>query len=149
MTPGLPMSAKWRASAMRAPPVVLLDSASPDLDAMLAQREQDAGTGRGERLRCRACGAGITDEGQRRPVDGSHAHTRTNPAGMRFTFGCFREAPGCRCLGAATAEHTWFAGCVWRVAACAGCGEHLGWSFTGADTFFGLILMRLVGDRNS
>jgi hypothetical protein len=146
VTPVLSTLVKPRAQA---PPAFLFDSASSDPDAALNRSEQDTGTGRGGRLRCRACGAGITDEGQRRSVEGNHAHTRTNPAGMRFTFGCFREAPGCRCLGVATAEHTWFAGCRWRVAACGACGEHLGWSFTGADTFFGLILMRLVGSGDS
>jgi len=77
-------------------------------------------------------------------VDGNHAHTRANPAGIRFTFGCFRDAPGCRCLGAPSGEHTWFAGCRWRIAACGGCGEHLGWAFSGEENFFGLILLRLV-----
>jgi hypothetical protein len=52
-------------------------------------------------------------------------------------------------VGAATEEHTWFAGCRWRVAACGGCGEHLGWAFTGVDSFFGLILARLTGERET
>jgi hypothetical protein len=82
-------------------------------------------------------------------VDGNHAHTRTNPSGIRFTFGCFRNAPGCSCSGAPTGEHTWFAGCRWRIACCGGCGEHLGWAFTGAESFYGLILARLVGEREA
>lgn len=146
MIPAAPVSAEGRADAARVAHV-RFDSAATGLDTVPDRGEQDLGAGRGARLRCRACGAGITDEGQRRAVDGSHSHTRTNPAGIRFTFGCFREAPGCRCLGAATDEHTWFAGCRWRIAACGGCGEHLGWVFSGADCFFGLILLRLVGEK--
>jgi hypothetical protein len=125
---------------------LFLDSASRSPGVRIDQVEQDTRTGGGRRLRCRVCGAGITDEGQRCSVAGSHAHTRTNPAGVSFGFGCFREAPGCRCLGAPTAEHTWFAGCRWRIAACSACGEHLGWAFSGAEIFYGLILMRLVGE---
>jgi len=125
----------------------LLDRGPANPDAGLEYSEQRTETGRGARLLCRACGAGITDEAQRRSANGSHSHTRANPSGVRFTFGCFREAPGCRCLGAATDEHTWFAGCRWRIAACGGCGEHLGWMFSGADSFFGLILLRLVGEK--
>ncbi|MBI1731367.1 MAG: hypothetical protein HYR49_01185 [Gammaproteobacteria bacterium] len=95
-------------------------------------------------LRCRACGWLITTETARCAVGGAHEHQRTNPAGFEFRFGCFRDAPGCGRIGPASGEHTWFAGCVWRIAVCGGCGEHLGWAFSGADTFYGLILDRLV-----
>ena len=128
---------------------MLMDSASAGVEHQIDHVEQESGPGQGRRLCCRACGTGITDESQRRSVDGSHAHTRTNPAGLRFTFGCFRAAAGCRCRGAATEEYSWFAGCRWRVAACGGCGEHLGWAFSGAESFFGLILMRLVSEDGS
>lgn len=133
--------------AARPPHALLLDATSADLESVPDTVDADTRSGRGARLRCRACGAAITDEGQRRSVDGSHAHTRANPSGMRYTFGCFREAPGCRCLGVPTDEHTWFAGCRWRIAACGACGEHLGWAYTGADAFYGLILARLAGEK--
>jgi hypothetical protein len=95
-------------------------------------------------LRCRVCGRLITTEAERCSIGGAHEHLRTNPAGYRYHFGCFRTAPGCGRVGARSAEHTWFAGCEWRVAICGGCGEHLGWEFSGAAAFFGLILERLV-----
>jgi len=95
-------------------------------------------------LRCHACGHVITTAAARRPVDGAHEHERTNPAGYRYRFGCFSQAPGCACLGQPSDEHSWFAGCVWRLAVCGACGEHLGWRFSGADDFFGFILDRLI-----
>jgi hypothetical protein len=140
----LPPHAEFQAPIRKG--IVLFDATSRGPDAAIDRKEESTRAGPGARLRCRACGNPITDNGQRRSVDGSHSHTRTNPAGVQFTFGCFREAPGCRCLGAASTEHTWFTGCRWRIAACGGCGEHLGWSFDGAESFFGLILMRLVGE---
>jgi len=100
--------------------------------------------GSGGQLHCRLCGAPITDNSQRVEAQGAHVHTRQNPAGVVYCFGCFRAAPGCTAFGRPTAEHSWFAGCAWRIAACRGCGEHLGWQFQGVDCFFGLILDRLI-----
>jgi hypothetical protein len=94
-------------------------------------------------LRCHACGHVITTAAARRAVNGAHEYERTNPAGYRYRFGCFSQAPGCACMGLPSDEHSWFAGCSWRFAICAACGEHLGWGFSGADDFFGLILDRL------
>jgi hypothetical protein len=109
-----------------------------------------AGTGAGPEtmtgrpLRCRACGRPITTDAERCAVDGAHEHRRVNPHGYRYHFGCFRAAPGCGRIGAPSSEHTWFSGCAWRIAVCGGCGKHLGWEFSGADRFFGLILAKLV-----
>ena len=66
-----------------------------------------------------------------------------NPEGTVFVIGCFAQAPGCVAIGAPMLEWTWFPGCRWQVALCRACGEHLGWRYTGADTFHGLILERL------
>jgi len=95
-------------------------------------------------LRCHACGHVITSDAARRTAGGAHEHERTNPAGYRFRFGCYSAAPGCACIGQPEDEHTWFAGCAWRLALCGACGEHLGWCFSGADDFFALILERLT-----
>lgn len=76
-------------------------------------------------------------------VNASHLHKRQNPAGIHFVFGCFAAAPGCRVIGRPTLEHTWFAGCRWRLALCGSCGEHLGWAFANGKHFFGLIIDRL------
>jgi len=98
-------------------------------------------------IRCAACGKAITTSAQRIPVAGAHQHTRFNPGGFVFRFGCFRDAPGCAVAGEPTVEVTWFTGYRWRYALCAGCGAHLGWRFDGAGGFFGLVLERLVEDE--
>lgn len=95
-------------------------------------------------LRCAACGHTITSSAYAIDVEGSHVHTRLNPAHVVFQFGCFREAAGCRISGSPSSEHTWFTGCLWQYAHCAQCGTHLGWAFSGALSFFGLVLNRLV-----
>ncbi len=98
----------------------------------------------GRSLCCHACGQVITSEDARRQVEGAHVHERTNPAGYHFQFGCFDAAPGCACVGEPSGEASWFTACVWRLALCGSCGEHLGWRFSGADEFHGLILDRLI-----
>jgi hypothetical protein len=95
------------------------------------------------RLFCATCRHPITHQDHAVAVGGAHEHRCTNPAGLQFRIGCFREAKGCIELGEATTEHTWFAGCAWRVALCAKCRAHLGWRFDGDDVFYGLILGRL------
>lgn len=103
-----------------------------------------------ERLLCAACAHPITSARARREVGGAHAHTFMNPAGLVFHIGCFAEAPGCTELGAPSTEWSWFPGAAWRIALCASCRTHVGWSFeSGAaesGRFWGLILDRLVGE---
>jgi hypothetical protein len=94
--------------------------------------------------RCRACTHPIVGDASRIDVDGRHVHMRLNPAGVAFVFGAFSSAPGCRVAGIPTDEATWFAGCLWSFALCGQCGAHLGWCFTGAQHFFGLVLEKLV-----
>jgi hypothetical protein len=100
-------------------------------------------------LVCAACGTRVTWADRRMQVSGRHAHTAVNPHGIEFHFGCFSEADGCAVHGVPTDEHSWFAGCSWQYAHCRGCGAHLGWYFTRAATFFGLVLNRLApgGER--
>ena len=100
-------------------------------------------------LRCAACRQRVTEDRSAIVMAGGHEHTRTNPLGLTFHIGCYRDAPGCREIGEASGEHTWFAGYNWRIALCAACHAHLGWGFRSGDGdhFFGLILPRLI--RNS
>jgi len=98
-----------------------------------------------KRLFCAQCRHPVTREEERIRVNGAHQHTCTNPHGLTFHIGCFREAGGCAGVGEAILEHTWFAGYAWRVALCASCGAQLGWRYQApADRFHGLILDRLT-----
>ena len=76
--------------------------------------------------------------------NGNHIHSCTNPAGITYDFGCYRSAPGCAVVGPEVREHSWFAGYAWQIAVCGNCGEHMGWRFCGSDSFYGLVLGRLV-----
>lgn len=130
-----------------AAPLLLEAPSGGQLDKLLKPAEAEGRLDRGRFLRCASCGHVISDEGQRIDVGGGHEHTRTNPHGISFHIGCFASAPGCRQVGPATMEHTWFAGHAWQVSVCAACGQHLGWRFRGtAGGFHGLILARLVAD---
>jgi hypothetical protein len=95
---------------------------------------------------CRECLHAITRPTERISIQGQHYHTFANPHGIVFEIGCFRNAPGCGYIGAATDEFTWFAGHRWRVCVCAACLSHLGWLFAApsGDAFHGLILDRLI-----
>ena len=96
-------------------------------------------------LVCRSCGFAITSEKMRIAMAGSHQHTFFNPAGIVYQLGCFSEASGCVLVGARSPEFSWFAGFLWQVALCRGCGHHLGWHFLGSgQSFYGLILAELV-----
>lgn len=93
---------------------------------------------------CSACTHLITTEDQRCEIAGSHRHTFFNPAGIVYELGCFTRAPGCGLVGEPSADFSWFAGHLWRIAVCARCAAHLGWRFQSADaTFYGLILANL------
>ncbi len=95
-------------------------------------------------LRCALCAHVVTSELDAIEVGGSHVHTRLNPLGVLFRFGCFAAAPGARVDGEPSSEHVWFAGCRWQYAHCGKCGAHLGWAFSGEASFFGLVLDRLA-----
>ncbi len=95
-------------------------------------------------LHCISCQQQITSRAQAISVDGGREHTFTNPHGITFHLGCFKEAPGCVVLGEPTNEFTWFAGHAWQMAHCVQCNTHLGWYFCNSGSFFGLILKYLV-----
>jgi hypothetical protein len=67
-----------------------------------------------------------------------------NPAGVAFELCRYRQAPGVLVVGTPSREFSWYPGCAWQVASCRGCGVHLGWWFSGASDFFGLIVDRLI-----
>ncbi|MFC1857106.1 cereblon family protein [Thermodesulfobacteriota bacterium] len=99
-----------------------------------------------EYILCRQCLQVITSPSERITVQGSHAHTFSNPHGMVYNIGCFRSVRGCGYIGPAAEEFTWFRGFSWRIAVCSMCLTHLGWLFEsrGNESFNGLILDRLV-----
>ncbi len=109
------------------------------------ERSEEDTTSREVVLLCAACGASIAREADRVALFGAHAHDRVNPAGVPFRIGCFRQADGCREVGAWSNEFPWFPRHAWRCVACIACGAHLGWRFRSPDagTFLGLILAAL------
>jgi hypothetical protein len=102
-----------------------------------------------ENLYCFICGEIITQTHNGIPVENAHKHTFTNPGGYLFEIGCFREAPGCEQTGEFTDFYSWFDGYAWRYAMCRSCRVHLGWVYRGPDTFFGLVLDRLLSSKES
>ncbi|HVE86506.1 MAG TPA: cereblon family protein [Myxococcales bacterium] len=126
----------------------LLERAPPSGQERPDAAPADQRTGEDARaIRCRACGHAVTTSAERTSVAGAHEHTRFNPHGFVFRFGCFRAAPGCLGAGQPTAADSWFAGFLWSYALCGGCAEHLGWRFDGEASFHGLVLEKLVEDR--
>ena len=116
----------------------------PGARVEIGDEEQEAQE-RDPLLVCRSCGLAITREDKRIMTAGAHRHTFFNPAGIVYELGCFSEAGGCVLVGPRSPEFSWFAGCLWQVALCRGCGKHLGWHFLGdGHSFFGLILAELV-----
>ena len=97
------------------------------------------------RLFCATCRYPVTHQNQRISMQGGHEHRFTNPLGITYSIGCFREAPGCMTMGEPTMEYTWFKGFLWRIALCAHCHAHLGWHFQAEGEYFhGLIINRLT-----
>ena len=94
-------------------------------------------------LVCHNCRHMITADNRRIEVAGFHLHTCTNPHGIVYQVECFSAAPGCREIGAAWREYSWFSGYRWQVAICGQCQEHMGWHFHGERSFYGLIRDRL------
>ncbi len=56
-----------------------------------------------------------------------------------FVVWCFARAENIQLVGPPTQEATWFAEHAWEIALCALCRAHLGWRFSGASEFYGLI----------
>lgn len=124
--------------------MVPYDSRQKEIERDPADAEVDAE----EPIVCAHCASPVTRRRWRTVAADAHEHAYLNPAGIVYQFACFSEAPGCRLLGPPSREWSWFEGHAWRIAACRGCGQHLGWRFQSLDSvsgFFGLILDRLRG----
>ena len=114
----------------------------------IAERSRDHGPDGHRALLCAACRHQVTTERERIEMLDRHEHTCTNPHGLAFRIGCFRQAPGCTGMGPRDSAFSWFPGYTWQIAVCGRCRTHLGWIFrAGADCFHGLILDRLAEDR--
>ena len=103
-------------------------------------------SGDGNLLLCRACLNPITSETEKIDIGLSHHYRFTNPAGISYTIGCYRNAPGCGIAGEATEDDSWFGGYSWQIALCDECQQHLGWYYQNPKQryFFGLIPERLL-----
>lgn len=112
----------------------------PALDQTLQEQPKSAPD---RTVDCRRCGQPITHRKFLIEAGGGSQHTFRNPAGYSFHVICYSEASGCRSVGAATEQESWFEGCAWSLAVCSGCQQHLGWYYSGRLTFLGLIATRL------
>lgn len=128
---------KGKGASSEKPDLVL-----PDIDS--DAKESDTGNGGGVFLCCK-CMKIVTFASEKTAVNGSYNHGFANPHGLFFEISCFKNAPGCVYSNESSSEFTWFKGFSWRIAACRGCMNHLGWLFTSAkSSFHGLIADRLV-----
>ena len=102
-------------------------------------------------LNCIHCNQPITDPESGIVIGSQTIHSFTNPHGITFRIGCFREAPGVASQGDPCDFWSWFPGYQWQIELCRRCGLHLGWRFSNNDDcFYGLILKRLIertGDK--
>jgi hypothetical protein len=129
-------------------PALALDARTPHAPGGAPSTSpDDAATVGGSRaLVCRACRTPITTEDARASLFGAHTHDRMNPSGFVFRIGLFRRAPGALVASPASDEFPWFPGHRWQIVVCRGCIEHLGWLFTGANTFHALVLDKLAAE---
>jgi hypothetical protein len=120
------------------PPLGAEPDAAPDV-------EQAARTASDRVVLCAVCRAAIARTRDRIEVDGAHVHTFVNPSVVPYRIACYAEAPGTVGVGDESTFWAWFKGFAWRVAVCAQCLAHVGWSFRSVDrAFFGLIVERIV-----
>lgn len=127
-------------------PALAKDPRPPSTPARAASpsTEDAALVDRARALVCRVCRAPITTENARVSLFGEHTHERMNPSGFVFRIGLFRRAPGALAASPPSDEFPWFPGHRWQIVVCRQCLEHLGWLFTGAETFHALVLDKLV-----
>lgn len=109
------------------------DEATADTDAI-----------HGDDWLCSLCLEKMAAEIDRFFYEGKNAFSFTNPGGYQFEIMVFSQADGCRAVTPPTSENTWFPGYAWSICLCRSCGQHMGWKYIGADTFFGLIRTKLV-----
>ena len=92
-------------------------------------------------VRCKNCGHIVTSPSL---AIEPHEHTFRNPAGYSYHVLCYSDAPGTAEVGEPTSEACWFPGYAWTFALCQQCQTHLGWWYSGKDSFAGLIATRLL-----
>ena len=93
---------------------------------------------------CAWCLNRVAIQTDRFQFEGRDQFLFSNPDGIPFRIMTFARTLGCSQAGVPTLEHTWFAGHAWSICQCDGCGEHLGWYYSGEHQFAGLIIERLV-----
>ena len=94
---------------------------------------------------CASCDHLLSQHVSRLDCQGSHIHTRLNPAGVQFTFACFAGIEHVVIRGTPTLEHSWFHGYHWQLLFCQHCQNHLGWDFSSvSDCIYGLITNRIA-----
>lgn len=120
-----------------------------DLQALLRKQAEKPAHAPQISLNCAHCRHVITYPDERIEISGQHAHTFSNPHGIEFIIGCFACAPGAAEHGPGTEFWSWFAGYRWQISQCRQCAVHLGWRFANGDSFYGLILDRLVETKSS
>lgn len=125
-------------------------AADPALRAAIATVESEKEEEPQRTLNCRQCGHPITHPDARIQINERHHHVFTNPHGITYHIGCFKEAPGAARRGELTDFWSWFPGYRWQIALCGSCQAHLGWLFTAElDRFYGLILNRLIESKDA
>jgi hypothetical protein len=70
--------------------------------------------------------------------------TFANPAGFVFVVVTVDQTANLVLVGEESSDFSWFPGTTWRTVCCGGCGQHLGWRFTGDCVFWALIRTRIV-----
>ena len=95
----------------------------------------------GEKVKilCQTCRFELTTAASRITALGAHRHVKVNPHGHVYHIACFHPVPGILPTGVPSGEFSWFSGCRWQIALCAGCHVHLGWAFSGDASFTALI----------
>lgn len=96
---------------------------------------------------CWKCAHVLADAADTHEIHGGVEHEFSNPYGVVHRFRCYRHALGCSTKGSAYHADTWFPGYRWKLATCGNCDDHLGWLFEAGDSFFGLLVSKIVTQR--
>ena len=93
---------------------------------------------------CVRCTHVLADARDLHNIQGSTEHQFVNPYGIVHHFRCYKVALGCIPKGVAQHADSWFPSYRWRHAKCGNCDEHLGWLFESSDSFFGLLISKIL-----
>ncbi|HWQ90997.1 MAG TPA: cereblon family protein [Clostridia bacterium] len=93
---------------------------------------------------CLWCHNRVANERDRFRYQGKDEFAFTNPDGVHFQIITFSCILGCVRTGTPTLQHTWFPDHSWSYCQCDQCGQHLGWFYSGENTFIALIKSRIV-----